>query len=65
MNAKGKKASALKPYISALGRFVSMYIIHKGFLDGAMGCHIARISAKSNILKYKELRRLNHARKDK
>jgi hypothetical protein len=28
-----------------------------------MGWHIARISAKSNILKYKELRRLNHAGK--
>jgi (heptosyl)LPS beta-1,4-glucosyltransferase len=60
MNAKGKKASLLKPYLSALGRFISMYVIKKGFLDGKMGWHIARISAKSNILKYKELRRLNH-----
>ena len=62
MNAKGKKASVLKPYLSALGRFVSMYIFNKGFLDGKMGWHIARISALSNILKYKELRRLNHGK---
>jgi hypothetical protein len=28
-------------------------------LDGAMGWKIATISAASNVLKYKELRRLN------
>jgi hypothetical protein len=36
-----------------------MYIIKFGFLDGKAGWKIATISAKSNILKYKELRRLN------
>lgn len=60
MNARGKKASFFKPYLSALGRFIAMFIVNKGFLDGKMGWHIARISAKSNLLKYKELRRLNH-----
>lgn len=65
MYAKGKRATALKPYLSALGRFVSMYIIKKGFLDGKMGWHIARISALSNILKYKELRRLNHGKESR
>lgn len=58
MAAKGKTASALKPYLSALGRFISMYFIKAGFLDGKMGFKIAQISAQSNILKYKELRRL-------
>lgn len=58
MAAKGKHASALKPYLSALGRFISMYILKLGFLDGFMGYKIAMISAKSNILKYQELRRL-------
>jgi (heptosyl)LPS beta-1,4-glucosyltransferase len=65
MKAKGRKASPVKPYISALGRFFSMYIIKKGFLDGKMGWHIARISALSNVLKYKELRRLNHGKESK
>lgn len=54
----GKKATIFKPFISAFGRFIAMYILKKGFLDGKMGFQIAWISAKSNIVKYKELRRL-------
>ncbi len=61
MNKAGKRASALKPYLSGIGRFISMYIIKGGFLDGKMGYKIASISAQSNIFKYKELRRLNKA----
>lgn len=59
MNAKGKKAGALKPYLSAIAKFISVYFIKLGFLDGKAGWNIARISAASNIVKYKELRRLN------
>lgn len=59
MYSKGKKSSFFKPYLSAIGRFISMYFIKLGFLDGKMGFKIAQISAKSNVLKYKELRRLN------
>ncbi len=58
-HAKGKKVGPLKPYISALGRFIAMYFIKLGFLDGWKGFKIAQISAQSNVLKYKELRRLN------
>jgi glycosyltransferase involved in cell wall biosynthesis len=57
---KGKKATIVKPYLSAIARFVSMFIIHLGFLDGYLGFKIAKISARSNVLKYKELRRLNN-----
>ncbi|MDX1651237.1 MAG: glycosyltransferase family 2 protein [Brumimicrobium sp.] len=60
MHARGKKAGILKPFLSGLGRFVSMYFLKKGFLDGRMGWKIAVISAKSNIFKYKELRRLHN-----
>lgn len=59
MNAAGKRAHFLKPYLSAAGRFFSMFILKMGFLDGQAGFKIAQISAKSNILKYKELIRLN------
>lgn len=62
-HAKGKKVGPLKPYISALGRFIAMYFIKLGFLDGWKGFKIAQISALSNILKYKELRRLNRENK--
>jgi hypothetical protein len=58
-HAAGKKVSFLKPYLSALGRFVGMYFFKLGFLDGWMGFKIAQISAQSNVLKYKELLRLN------
>ncbi len=59
MARAGKRAGWLKPYLSAIGRFISMYLIKRGFLDGRMGFSIAKISAQSNIVKYKELRRLN------
>ncbi len=58
-HAAGKTVGPLKPYISAIGRFIAMYIIKLGFLDGWMGFKIAQISAQSNVVKYKELRRLN------
>lgn len=57
--AAGKKASILKPYLSAIGRFVAMYLLKRGFLDGKMGFKIAQISALSNIVKYKALRQLH------
>ncbi len=65
LHQQGKRASALKPYLSALGRFISMYVIKAGFLDGGMGFRIAWISAASNVFKYKELRRLNHGKADR
>ena len=59
MSKSGKKASVLKPYFSGFARFVTMFIIKTGFLDGWQGFKIAQISAQSNVFKYKELRRLN------
>ena len=58
-HAAGKHVGPFKPYISAIGRFIAMYFIKLGFLDGRAGFKIAQISAASNILKYQELRRLN------
>ena len=60
---QGKTASVLKPYISGIVRFLKMYVWQKGFLDGKSGWTIAKISAYSNIYKYKEVRRLS--REDK
>ncbi|MAJ51761.1 MAG: glycosyl transferase [Flammeovirgaceae bacterium] len=59
MNKMGEKASLLKPFYSFVFRFFSMYFIRAGFLDGRAGFQIALISAKSNVLKYKTLRKLN------
>lgn len=57
---QGKKARFLKPLLSGIGRFFSMYILKLGFLDGKAGWNIAWISAKSNIFKYNTLRKLHH-----
>lgn len=54
----GKRASVFKPLISALGRWLKMYVFRLGFLDGWAGLKIAGISAQSNHYKYLELRRL-------
>ncbi|MFK8043984.1 MAG: glycosyltransferase family 2 protein [Crocinitomicaceae bacterium] len=63
MYQNGKKASVFRPYLSALGRFFSMYLLNLGFLDGYNGFKIAQISAQSNIYKYQTLRQLNRAHK--
>ena len=65
MAEKGKKASLFKPYLSGLGRFIAMFLLKKGFLDGKMGFKIALISAQSNIFKYKELRKINREQRNR
>ncbi len=60
---QGKKAYFFTPFLSALGRFFSMYIIKMGFMDGLSGFKIAYISAGSNYFKYTELRRLNREKR--
>ena len=52
----------LQAEISASLKFLIIYIIKRGFLDGISGFQIAWISAVSNRLKYKELKKLyaNH-----
>ena len=58
MFEKGKKASVLKMVLSPIVKFIGDYVIKLGFLDGAAGFTICRISAKHSFLKYKKLRRL-------
>lgn len=62
MYENGKRVGPIRPYLSALGRFFAMFIVKRGFLDGKAGFTIARISAQSNIFKYKELRRIQRER---
>lgn len=55
---KGKNAGFLKPLISAILKFIKIYLIQLGFLDGKEGFIIARISANAVYLKYSKLRQL-------
>jgi len=60
---EGKKVYWGKPMLSAVFRFIAMYLFKFGFLDGMAGFHIARISAASNFFKYKEVQRLKREHK--
>ncbi len=51
-----KKAPVYKLILNPIAKFLHHYILHFGFLDGAAGFTIARISAYSTFLKYKKLR---------
>ena len=59
LKAKGKKGGPLKGFFSAIARFFRMYIVKAGFLDGAAGWHICRISAYAAYLRYRKLAALN------
>ena len=56
--AIGKKAPWLIMYLSPVVKFFRDYIFKLGFLDGAAGFTICRISAYATFVKYRKLRNL-------
>ncbi len=56
---KGKSFSPIRPYASAILKWLKLYIWKKGFLDGKAGLKIAQKSAKASYLKYHKLQILN------
>jgi len=61
----GKSKGLAAPILSPLVKFLKMYILQLGFLDGSAGFNIAKISARSNHFKYNELNRLHRFNKNK
>lgn len=55
---RGKKAPLIILIFSPIVKFLKDYFIKLGFLDGAVGFKICRISAYATFVKYKKLRRL-------
>lgn len=55
-----KKSSVFKIIFSPISRFVSSYIMNRGFLDGKAGLTIAVISYKETKQKYKLLKQLQN-----
>ncbi|WP_038175400.1 glycosyltransferase family 2 protein [Vibrio pacinii] len=53
--ARGKKASLSQGMVHALGCFLKMYLLKRGFLDGKQGFLIAVLSAHSTFVKYADL----------
>lgn len=52
---QGKKASIGQGITHALGCFIKMYLIKRGFLDGKQGLLLALLSAHSTFIKYADL----------
>lgn len=55
MHAKGRTCSLLEARLRGAGKFVKMYLLHGGFLDGAPGYVLAKNSAFGVYLKYVKL----------
>jgi (heptosyl)LPS beta-1,4-glucosyltransferase len=53
--ARGKKSSISQGITHALGCFLKMYVLKRGFLDGKQGFLIAVLSAHSTFIKYADL----------
>jgi (heptosyl)LPS beta-1,4-glucosyltransferase len=56
--ASKKTTSFLKPYLSAATRFIQMYLLKAGFLDGYYGWKIATITSREVFLKYNGARKI-------
>lgn len=56
---KGKKTTIIRPYISAMVRFIREYFLYRGFLDGQNGWIISKITAWGTFMKYQKLNELN------
>ena len=52
----GKKSSLFKLLLSPIVKFIRDYFFKLGFMDGAIGFKIAKISAFATYLKYKKIR---------
>ncbi len=57
----GRKAGAVKRWLSPVAKFLSGYVLQGGFLDGRAGFDIARLSARAVYLKYAKLNDLHRA----
>jgi hypothetical protein len=52
---KGKKTTLIYAVLSGIVKFIKMYLIKKGFLDGKEGLILAVLSGFSSTLKYFKL----------
>ncbi len=55
---RGKSASRLREWFGPLWRFVQVYALRSGFLDGSAGLRIALLSAREKRMKESRLRQL-------
>jgi len=58
--AAGHTAGPVAPFLHATAKFLRGYLVRGGFLDGATGFKIARLTAYETFLKYSKLRKAWH-----
>lgn len=58
MYEQGKRTGFLRKYVSGAFRFIYIYVLRLGFLDGHVGLNIASLSAWNQYLKYYKLEQL-------
>jgi glycosyltransferase involved in cell wall biosynthesis len=56
LKAKGKNTNMLKIIFLPIAKFIETFFFKKGFLDGAAGFQISRMTAKATKLKHQKLR---------
>jgi glycosyltransferase involved in cell wall biosynthesis len=59
---RGLRSSPWKRVVNPVAKFIDHYLLKLGFLDGAAGFRISKISAYATWLKYKKLQRLYRQR---
>ncbi|TGN18486.1 glycosyltransferase family 2 protein [Leptospira idonii] len=57
--AKGHSFSLLKSILKPIGKFIEIYLMKRGFLDGVPGLYIALASSFSTFLKYAKIYELD------
>ncbi len=61
---KGKSVNFVKYWLSPLFKFIKMFFLQLGFLDGIAGWSIARISSNAVFIKYEKLKELYKTEKN-
>lgn len=56
---QNKSYSKMGSYLSALSKFIKMYLIKAGFLHGQKGLQLCRIAANGKLVKYRIWKKLN------
>ncbi len=65
LHGRGRRAGAISFLLRPLHQFVKMYVIRRGFLDGAEGLALCLLSAHYVAAKYAKLWELSHCAEEK
>lgn len=64
-NEKGKKFSCLKMLLKTVSKFIEIYLLKRGFLDGRAGLISAMVSSFATFLRWAKLYEIQNLKKNK